>query len=482
MKTMRISFSILIILISVTFVRGQATSGTVAVIKTYSQNEKFYLRSIPYDDVTPSLRGKTSVYEKGNATPLYVFERGFDSIDDISNELILSNNGEIILYVIEWGANEEREGLKSITIYEKGKILKSFTESEITGCDKQKERCSLVYSNYDEVIDKEKSNWGTKNYKRAFKDGVDDKERFLSDFPVFSFDDTVYLTDSKKNVHLFDLTGGQLIGTEPFEKMFEQIRHKGRFNKTESIRFDAPSFSDFPRLKNGKDADESLATLLGMKSASIFAETDKQYKLYRFKINATISQDGSIEIEDIEFLEELPKEKIIDFFKANKFDSSSVPKVFDKWSIRDKFFYFRKQNPRIAREEKKQEILETRKELEVLLTQDTIDGVYIPSNLGECFVELDKLLSEIDKKEMRALSKRDEMISYHFGLGMWMRNNWGLWGASRLQRYFTDKGITHPDEMSSVVLYLYHDWLNGKKETWKAWEINPAASLVESEN
>jgi hypothetical protein len=107
------------------------------------------------------------------------------------------------------------------------------------------------------------------------------------------------------------------------------------------------------------------------------------------------------------------------------------------------------------------------------MTAETIEGVYIPKNLGECFAELDKLLKEVDKKEMQALAKRADMIHYHHNLGMWMRNNWRLWGGSRLQKYFADKGVTHPEEMSSVVLYLYHDWLNGKTETWKEWEKNP---------
>ena len=65
------------------------------------------------------------------------------------------------------------------------------------------------------------------------------------------------------------------------------------------------------------------------------------------------------------------------------------------------------------------------------------------------------------------------MIKYHLGLGMWMRNNWGLWGGSRLQKYFTDKGVTHPEGMSSVILFYYWDWLQGRKDTWKDWEKNP---------
>ena len=60
------------------------------------------------------------------------------------------------------------------------------------------------------------------------------------------------------------------------------------------------------------------------------------------------------------------------------------------------------------------------------------------------------------------------------GLGMWIRNNWGLRSGSRLQKYFRDRKIVHPDNMSGIILDYYHDWLNGKKDTWKEWEQNPA--------
>jgi hypothetical protein len=477
---MKVFFLIISIFIGVTQVVGQATGSSVEVITTYSQNEEFHLTSIPYDNEFPSLRGRTSVYQRGSATPLYVFDRGFDSVDDDSNNLILSNDGEIILFIIPWGADETQEGLKSVTVYQRGKIIKSYTATEITGCDEKKERCSLVYSNYDEVVDKNRSKWGTANYKKVLKAGTNEKERFLSDFPIFSFDDTVYLTDFKKQVHSFDLGDGSFLESKSFDSIFEQIKGKGRFVKTKIQRFNAPVFLEFPKLKNGEDAYKRLAAHIGMTPADISGTRDESFKLYSFKISTLMSRDGSLEIKDVEFYDELPKEKIIEFFKTNKFDSSSVPKAFDKWYIGNEYFTFRKSDARLARREKQQEIAEERKALEERLTLEKIDGVYIPKNLGECFLELDRLTSEIDKKEMQAQPKRDDMIHYHITLGMWMRNNWKLWGGSRLQKYFTDKGITHPDEMSSIILYHYHDWLNGKKETWKDWENNPSHRLVTS--
>jgi hypothetical protein len=469
---MKIAFLILSILFTGPEVTGQMISSAVEIATIYSQNEKFYVKSIPFDNEAPSLRGKTYVYEKGNAAPLYIVERGFALVGDVNDKLILSNNGEVIFYAISWGANEAQEGLKSVNVYKKGKLIKSFTKTDITGCDENKERCDLIYSNYDEVVDKEKSGFGTSNYRKVFKDGVDEKERFLSDFPIFSSDDTVYLVDSKKKVHIFDLKEGSLIRSDSFDGIFEQISNKGRHGKTELQTFRSPTFLKFPKLKNGKTAHESLANYIGMKAIAPNNINDEQYKQYSFSIEGYISRDGSFEIENIEVDAELPRAKIIEFFKANKFDSSSVPAVFEKWHIGDEYFYFRKRDDRVAREEKRQEQIKQREEFEKRLTSESIKGVYIPKDLGECFIELDKLLKEVDKKEMQSLSKRGDMIRYHHGLGTWIRNNWGLWGGSRLQKYFTDKGIMHPDDMSSVVLSHYHDWLNGKKEIWKDWEKN----------
>lgn len=92
---------------------------------------------------------------------------------------------------------------------------------------------------------------------------------------------------------------------------------------------------------------------------------------------------------------------------------------------------------------------------------DTIDCVYIPMDLDDCCVQLDQLLSEEDKEYIKGLPKEDVLKHLHFGLGMWIRNNWGLWGGSRLQKYLFDIS-DHPDGMSSIILKYYYDWLNKK--------------------
>lgn len=477
---MKLIILLLLILINVPVAQGQMSSSDVAIITTYSQNQKYYLKSVPYDNEFPTMRGKTSVYSSGNSTPLYEFDRGFDSVQEASNNLILSNDGEVIFFLIPWEANETQDGVKSITIYKHGKLIRSFTETEVNGCDQKSERCSLLYSNYEAVVDKDKSNFGTVNYKKVFKDGVDEKEKFLSDFPIFAAEDIVYLTDSKKNVHLFDLRNGSQLRSVPFDNVFDEIRGKAQLNRTELTHQQAHIYLRFPKLTDGRDTYKALASYLGMRAADLSSLKDDQYKRYTFTITLGISRDGTAIVESIDADRALPRDKILEFFKTSRFDISEVPSVFDQWYLIEEFFSFRNANDTIARQEKRQQLKEQRAERERRMTAETIQGVYIPRNLGECFIELDKRLSEIDKNEMRALPKRDDMIQYHLGLGTWMRNTWGLWGGSRLFKYFHDKGVKDPEDMSSLVLFYYYDWLTDKKRSWEEWEANPKRPFAEA--
>ena len=464
---MKLILLTLLLLLSAFSVAAQMFSSSAEVLTVYSQNGEYYLRSTPWDNEEPSLRGTTSVYRKDSNEPIYSFERGFDSAKE--NRLIISNNGEVIFYVIPWSADEIQDGLKSVSIYKNGKIVESFTEHDLTGCDHIKERCNLLYNNYEEVVDEKKTR---ASGKTVFKDGVSDDERFLYGNSIFSSGNIVYLIDPKKNVHKFDLSTQKNVGSVPLNSIFDTLKSLQN-TKVESQRFDTPTFLDFPNLSSGKNTYQVLAKALGMTVYNWRSEKDEIYKSYRFKLKSYLKRDGSIEVENIELLEDLPKEKILAVFSSNKFDATKIPSVAVKWHIKDEYFYFRKTDNSLAKNERQIELAKQREDLKKRLVSETIGDHYIPKDLGDAFQQLDKELPEIVRKEMTALVKRDDMITYHMGLGMWMRNNWGLWGGSRLQKYFIDKGFTHPDNMSSVILFYYWDWLHDKKGSWKEWEKNP---------
>jgi hypothetical protein len=89
------------------------------------------------------------------------------------------------------------------------------------------------------------------------------------------------------------------------------------------------------------------------------------------------------------------------------------------------------------------------------------DHPSIPKDLDECFVRLKAMLSPHDVERIKRGDEHD-MTQYHFGLGLWMRNNWGLWGDSPLVRWFQARGVDHADAMSGVILESFWRHLNGR--------------------
>ena len=82
----------------------------------------------------------------------------------------------------------------------------------------------------------------------------------------------------------------------------------------------------------------------------------------------------------------------------------------------------------------------------------------VPKNLEECFVVLEERLSEVQLEAFKQL-KSEEVSGCHFGIGMWMRNTWGLWHESDLAKDLNQRGVSHPDEMSGYILNEFHKYL-----------------------
>jgi len=86
---------------------------------------------------------------------------------------------------------------------------------------------------------------------------------------------------------------------------------------------------------------------------------------------------------------------------------------------------------------------------------------YIPVDLDDCFEHL-KLLLPAKTLADRAASPEKAMASYHFSIGMQLRNRWGLWSGSRLALWFNTIGIYHADDMSGIILTSFWRLLNEK--------------------
>ena len=93
----------------------------------------------------------------------------------------------------------------------------------------------------------------------------------------------------------------------------------------------------------------------------------------------------------------------------------------------------------------------------------------IPKTKDECFAILDEMLSA---EEKQSIVEMEDTLDLHFGLGMWIRNNWiypqDQEDVEKLLKQF-DEGdecmplFIHPDDYSSTILDAYQDYLKSKK-------------------
>ena len=110
----------------------------------------------------------------------------------------------------------------------------------------------------------------------------------------------------------------------------------------------------------------------------------------------------------------------------------------------------------------------------------------IPSTLEECYVELDAILLDEEISDIRNAGngnlfksggfpdgRWDELIdegfdpvdldlsAAHFGLGLWIRNSWIYPSPySNIASKLLMAGIRHPDDMSSIIVSGYYQYLN----------------------
>jgi hypothetical protein len=90
---------------------------------------------------------------------------------------------------------------------------------------------------------------------------------------------------------------------------------------------------------------------------------------------------------------------------------------------------------------------------------------YKPINLDEAVFQLTKILPDSTQQQVLSMTEEEFLAGSHFGLGMWIRNNWRLWRGGKLANDFKSKGIFHPDDMSGIILTSYYRQLHN--QDWK---------------
>lgn len=94
------------------------------------------------------------------------------------------------------------------------------------------------------------------------------------------------------------------------------------------------------------------------------------------------------------------------------------------------------------------------------IKQEHINGTYIPKDLTDVFVQLNRLIDEPSKAKFKAASEEEVVRKLYFSLGRWMSLNWGLYEGSRLSVFLRRLEIYHPDDMVRFLITTYHRNLN----------------------
>ena len=226
-------------------------------------------------------------------------------------------------------------------------------------------------------------------------------------------------------------------------------------------------------------------------SIATFAQKTKSPK----NINQAVKKlDKNLAIETKERLKEITSDSLLIWYKYSNSEFDVMDEWFYKWTRRSTTKdarlgkYYKKRGLKIPNdmievvlrtyqaklkgiEIKHDKILKqfqikqqkNNEEDKVRFTTDSLRGYYIPKNLEDAINSLDKFYSDSTKIEITKLAEKEFVYgNYRLGIGLWMRNNWQLWGGSRLSQFFRDNKINNPESMSVVILKSYYRYLKNE--------------------
>ncbi len=95
------------------------------------------------------------------------------------------------------------------------------------------------------------------------------------------------------------------------------------------------------------------------------------------------------------------------------------------------------------------------------IAQESINGIYIPADVTEAMIELDRLSDDAGRSKLLETDEQHAADVLVMGLGKWMVVNWNFYEGSRLSHKLKEYGVTHPDDMAKFLIVSYHRHLRG---------------------
>lgn len=121
-----------------------------------------------------------------------------------------------------------------------------------------------------------------------------------------------------------------------------------------------------------------------------------------------------------------------------------------------------------AQDEKQRLIKEADSIYQANIKKTRIYGVYIPKDIEEAFLELDRLSPPESLAKIKMASEETVAKKLHFGLGRWMSHNWNFTEGSRFSHHLKNLGLFYTEDMIDFMLISYHRYLNKRDQDTQA--------------
>jgi len=389
----RIKIITLCCIINIGQVIGQIIYPMCHIYTINSQNNEFFLRTIPFDNHDQTPTGKTIIFNS-DSVQLYEIPRHFEISGHWEpyniTEVFLSNDGKTIIYVIDREFKRDGVQYKSIEIFKNGISVKQYQLTDLINCDSDYEDCYLFYK---EAIDTIVIEQGKR--KIIYKENATDFEKNLTEKATFLNNDTLYIFAKTNQLIKIDLNTANfniLPITDINEEWFSKIKQF----EIKSEEFKPTSLYDLPNLSNGNSLKKELAEHLDMAVFPKDKRNSYKYKKYTMRVEILVNKNGEATINKIDYnYGKISEERIKSFIESQKFDTNFIPQKTDAW-IFSGWLDFMNKDKKEAKKEKKQDILASREAWKKRVVADSINGLYITKNLEECFIELNKILKPKD--------------------------------------------------------------------------------------
>lgn len=442
---------------------------SIPVSETPSENGIFTIKSIAFNNTPGNIDGISYVY-KGDQL-VYQIPRSFDMLLDNSTRIVLSNDGSIVVYYRNKKHRPEKE-FDNVVVYKDGVLLGSFTTQQYADCTSNENDCTVLFNNYDAVIDYKKSDYGKSDYAKVLRN-MDEDQEWLHHKMLVIKDNIIYTVSGQKKVSVFHTNDLVLEKNVGFDKIYPFIKD---FSSPQTVILNVPktrlTIDQFVEQKSGETLNRLLERKYHLKSVS---KNDKisaqEFQLYDVHLTGYMNKFGFFEIATIAVHSKFSPKELKEYIENIQFEPSTIDQSLPKQFFNYYGMAYRSPNDIFSKDEKIANDQAARLEITRRQSLDSINGFYIPKHMTEAFIELDKIMPLKERKLLIALQNSPHKYNSDAGgIGIWIRTNWGIIDGSRLQRYFNDRKIKDAKKISETLVAQYIKYLKGDINAARNWE------------